>query len=81
MTVEELTLEKLEELLANFDAHYETIASLFAQVTNTPLGRCSGCRREAELILRNYLNSRQPQQLTAKNAKSGRNKATESQSD
>lgn len=53
-----LTLADLDRMFSNFEEHGETIANLFHQVTGQSMGKCMACRREAYIILHNYIVQR-----------------------
>jgi hypothetical protein len=53
-----LTLADLDRMFAEFEQYRETIADLFLQVTGKTMGKCMACRREAYVILHNYIVQR-----------------------
>jgi hypothetical protein len=53
-----LTLADLDRMFVEFEQHSETIADLFRQVTGQSMGKCMACRREAYIILHNYIVQR-----------------------
>jgi len=53
-----LTLADLDRMFLEFEEHRETIADLFRQITGQSMGKCMACRREAYLILHNYIVQR-----------------------
>jgi hypothetical protein len=53
-----LTLADLDRMFLEFEQYRETIEDLFRQVTGQSMGKCMACRREAYIILHNYIVQR-----------------------
>jgi hypothetical protein len=53
-----ITLADLDRMFVEFEQYRETIADLFHQVTGQSMGKCMACRREAYIILHNYIVQR-----------------------